>query len=146
MMKRMHPLAGGLALLLIASFWLSSVISEVIAGPEIIAGVKRAILWAMPVLILSLALTGASGFRQRSQAALARQKLRRMKIIAGNGLLVLLPSAILLDHLAAGGHFSRAFYSVQGLELAAGGVNLAMMIMNARDGMRLSGRFSAVRT
>lgn len=141
-MKRLHPLAGVIAMLLIAGFWLSTLVSEVMAEPETVACVKRAILWAMPVLVLSLALTGASGFRQRAESPLAGQKLRRMKIVAGNGILILLPSAILLDHLAAGGHFTRMFYTVQGLELAAGGVNLTLMVMNARDGLRLSGRIS----
>lgn len=139
-MKRLHPVAGVIAMLLIAAFWLSTVVSEVMAEPETVVCVKRAILWALPVLILSLILTGASGFRQASKAPLAQQKLRRMKIVAANGILVLLPSAILLDHLAAGGHFTRMFYTVQGLELAAGGVNLTLMILNARDGLRLSGR------
>lgn len=142
MMKRLHPVAGGIAMLLIAGFWLATVVSEVMADPETVACVKRAILWALPLLILSLILTGASGFRQASAAPLARQKLRRMKIIAANGILILLPSAILLDHLAAGGHFTRMFYTVQGLELAAGGVNLTLMVMNARDGLRLSGRIT----
>ncbi|MDK9720768.1 MAG: hypothetical protein OEL53_06250 [Rhodospirillales bacterium] len=142
MMKRLHPVAGAIAMLLIASFWLSTVVSEVMADPETVACVKRAILWALPVLILSLILTGASGFRQASKALLVQQKLRRMKIVAANGILVLLPSAILLDHLAAGGHFTRMFYTVQGLELAAGGVNLTLMVMNAQDGLRLSGRIT----
>lgn len=141
-MKRLHPVAGAIAMLLIASFWLSTVVSEVMADPETVACVKRAILWALPVLILSLILTGASGFRQASKALLVQQKLRRMKIVAANGILVLLPSAILLDHLAAGGHFTRMFYTVQGLELAAGGVNLTLMVMNAQDGLRLSGRIT----
>lgn len=136
MIKRLHPLAGALAMATILTFWLSSAFSELFASLETVASVKRAILWAMPVLILSLMLTGASGFR----LAPIKAKLFRMKIVAANGLLVLLPSAVFLDRLAASGHFDALFYSVQGLELAGGGVNLALMALNVRDGLALKGR------
>jgi hypothetical protein len=33
------------------------------------------------------------------------------------------------------------FYLVQGLELLAGAVNLALMGLNMRDGLKMSGRF-----
>ena len=67
-------------------------------------------------------------------------KKRRMPFIAANGLLVLVPCAIVLNRWAAAGSFDSAFYLVQCIELVAGAVNLGLMALNARDGLRLAGR------
>jgi hypothetical protein len=63
-----------------------------------------------------------------------------MPFIAANGLLVLVPCAIVLNRWAAAGSFDTAFYAVQAIELLAGALNLALMGLNARDGLRLAGR------
>jgi hypothetical protein len=63
-----------------------------------------------------------------------------MPVIAGNGLLILVPAAIVLDRWAAAGVFDARFYVVQALELVAGGTNLTLRELNMRDGLRLSGR------
>jgi hypothetical protein len=60
--------------------------------------------------------------------------------IGVNGILVLIPCALALDHWASMGAFDTGFYVVQGVELIAGAVNLILMGMNMRDGLRLSGR------
>jgi hypothetical protein len=67
-----------------------------------------------------------------------------MPFIAANGLFVLLPSAVLLDRWASQGMFDDTFYVVQGVELLAGAINLMLMGMNIRDGLRMSGRFHAM--
>jgi len=64
-----------------------------------------------------------------------------MPFIAINGILVLIPCAVLLDHWASVGVFDTDFYMVQGVELLAGATNLILMGMNMRDGLRMSGRF-----
>jgi hypothetical protein len=40
--------------------------------------------------------------------------------------------------------FDDTFYVVQGVELLAGAINLMLMGMNIRDGLRMSGRFHAM--
>jgi hypothetical protein len=67
-------------------------------------------------------------------------KARRMKGVAANGLLVLLPSAFVLASWANAGRFDGAFYALQGLELVAGAVNITLLALNMRDGLRLAGR------
>jgi hypothetical protein len=52
-----------------------------------------------------------------------------------------MPCAIFLDRWASAGSFDSMFYLVQGLELLAGAVNLALMGLNMRDGLKMSGRF-----
>jgi hypothetical protein len=86
--------------------------------------------------------TGGTGFAlsQGWGGALVDRKKRRMRVIAGNGLLILVPAAIVLDRLAAAGTFDPSFYLVQAVEILAGGANLTLMGLNIRDGLRLSGR------
>jgi hypothetical protein len=69
-----------------------------------------------------------------------------MPFIAGNGLLILIPAALFLDRLASRGEFGALFYAVQTLELIAGAVNLTLMSLNARDGLRLTGRLMSTET
>lgn len=138
-----HLAAGVVAPLCIAVFFVASVLVELCGSPAAIAQLKAWIvtpgLW---ILIPALAATGGSGtFLARSRRGrLVDAKRKRMAWIAANGLLVLLPSALLLDHWAAAGEFGAAFVAVQALELAAGALNLALIGLNFRDGLRLSGR------
>ena len=78
------------------------------------------------------------------RSGLVGAKFARMPFIAGNGLLVLIPCAFFLASRARANAFDASFYAVQALELAAGAVNLALMGLNARDGLRLTRRFAAV--
>ena len=149
MLKKVHFIAGLLAMLTIATFFLSTVIVELFGSHEAVAIVKGLIV--MPglfILIPALAATGGSGFvlSKSRQGRLVEAKKKRMPFIAANGLLVLLPSAIFLDRWASAGLFDTTFYFVQGVELLAGAVNLTLMGLNIRDGVKISGRFHATPT
>ena len=145
MKTMLHGLAAALALLLIASFWTSTVISELFLSQASVAAVKQAIVYAFWGLIPALAVTGASGFAlgKGRGGRLVSAKARRMPVIALNGLLVLLPSAFYLNAKAQAGEFDALFYGVQALELLAGAINLTLMGLNLRDGLRLAGRSPA---
>jgi hypothetical protein len=142
MKRNAHRIAGGLAFLIIAVFWTATVASELMGTAVIIATVKTAILWAMAILIPALMITGGSGFSlaRKRRGLLLDRKRRRMPIIAANGILVLLPSAIYLANKAQSGEFDTMFYAVQSLELIVGAVNLTLIGKNIRDGMRMTGR------
>ena len=144
MPKKIHSLAGFLASLCIATFFLSTLGVELFGTHETVAMVKAWIV--MPglfVLVPAIAVTGASGvFLARSRKGrLVQAKKRRMPFIAVNGLLIMIPCAIFLNRWAAAGAFDTMFYAVQALELLVGAVNLTLMSLNIRDGMRMSGRF-----
>lgn len=62
-----------------------------------------------------------------------------MPLIAANGIFVLIPAAIFLNQSASSGDFSSTFYIVQSVELIAGAMNLLLMGLNMRDGLKLSG-------
>lgn len=140
MLKIVHPVAGLLALLTIATFWLSTVLSELFGSETTIVAVKSAIPWGFLILIPSLAAAGGSGFAwsKGQRQGLVGAKARRMPLIAANGILVLVPSALFLAARARAGDFDMAFYTVQGIELLAGATNLALLGLQMRDGMRLS--------
>ena len=142
MKKLVHPVAGAIALLTIASFWFSTLISELSGSVEAVVAVKTAIPWGFLLLIPALAAAGGTGFSLVGGRAkgLAATKLKRMPIIAANGLLILVPSALFLAWKASAGEFDAAFYGVQAIELVAGAANLVLLGLNMRDGLRMTGR------
>ena len=149
MPEKAHLIAGLLATLTIATFFLSTVLVELFGSHEAVATVKSLIvLPGLFILVPAIAATGGSGFflSKSRQGRLVDAKKRRMPFIAANGLLVLIPCAMFLNRWAVAGEFDTAFYTVQGLELLAGAVNLTLMGLNIRDGMKMSGRFRAVPT
>jgi hypothetical protein len=144
MLKRLHLTAATAGFLTILTFWLSTVTVELFGSDRQIIAVKQAIPGGFLLLVPALVITGVTGFRMSgaAKAPRIRAKKRRMPFIAGNGLVVLIPAALYLDRLPAREEFGAAFYAVQALELIAGAVNLTLMSLNVRDGLRLSGRRS----
>jgi hypothetical protein len=96
-------------------------------------------LW---IMVPAVAAAGGSGmFLGKSRGGrLVEAKKKRMPIIAANGLLVLLPCAIVLARWAAAGAFDGRFYIVQAIELLAGVTNFVLMGRNMLDGLRMAGR------
>lgn len=142
MLKILHPIVGTVALLTIATFWFSTAISELFASKAVVASVKTAIPWGFLLLIPALAAAAGSGFTlaKGRQAGLIGAKIKRMPWIAANGLLILIPSALFLASKAKAAEFDASFYAVQVLELAVGAVNITLLGLNMRDGLKMKGR------
>jgi len=142
MTKIIHPVAGAVALLTIATFWLSMALSELFASETAVIAVKTAIPWGFLLLIPALAAAGGSGFAlaKGRRAGLVGAKAKRMPVIAANGILLLIPAALFLAHKARHAEFDSVFYAVQAIELIAGATNLALLGLNMRDGMKMKGR------
>jgi len=145
MLVRLHFAAAIVATLTIATFLVSTVLVESFGTHAAIAHAKSLIVMpGLLVLVPALAATGASGFqlaRGRTGQWVSR-KQRRMPFIAANGLLVLLPCALVLDRWASAGQFGASFQAVQAVELLAGATNLVLAGLNMRDGLRLAGRLA----
>jgi len=134
-----HAAAGAIALITVSSFWLSTATVELFGDAAAVATVKNCVLAGMAVLIPAMIIAGASGFslgKGWKNLVVARKK-QRMRIIAANGLLVLVPSAFLLSSLADAGRFDSLFTMVQAVELTAGAVNIVLLSLNMRDGLSL---------
>ncbi len=142
MKTRIHAIAGAIGLLMILTFWISIVLSELFGSYETIASVKGWILYGMFILIPPMAVVGRSGMSLGAgrTETLVSAKKNRMPIIAANGILILLPMAYFLEAKASAGNFNTWFYVLQGVELIAGATNLVLMGLDMRDGVRLTGR------
>lgn len=142
MTKIIHPLAGAAAILTIVTFWLSTAFSELFASEATVIAVKTTIPWGLLLLIPALMLTGGSGFAlaKGRRAGLVSAKIKRMPLIAANGILILIPAALFLASKASAAEFDTAFYAVQALELIAGGANIVLLGLNMRDGLMMKGR------
>jgi len=146
MPKRIHLIAGILSPLLIATFFTATIMVELFGPHAAVAQLKALIvtpgLW---VLLPCLAATGGSGMfiGKTRKGRLVEGKKKRTPFIAANGLLVLVPCAIFLNHWASAGIFDTRFYVVQALELLAGATNVTLLALNVRDGLRLAGRSRA---
>ena len=144
MLRTFHLLAGLLATLTIATFFSATLLVELFGAQAAVASLKHLIVFpGLFVLVPAIAATGGTGFAlsKTRQGHLVQAKMKRMPFIAANGLLVLLPAAILLDRWASQGAFDNWFYLVQAVELLAGATNLTLMGLNIRDGLKLTGRF-----
>lgn len=128
-----------LALLFIAIFWTSTIIAELFLSTTAVTQIKQGITYALLGFVPVMIATGASGFAMggKSVHSLIVAKRRRMPFVGGIGLLILVPAAIFLSLRAQAGLFDGIFYSIQALELVAGAVNLVLIGLNFRDGLRL---------
>ena len=145
--RLLHALAGGVALVTILVFWLSTAVVALSGSPDSVVTVKRTIPWGLLVLVPAMALTGISGTRLTRNASgrLVRHKMLRMRIVAVIGALVLVPCVVYLARSASTEDLGVTFYAVQVIELVAGATNITLLVMNIRDGMRLTGRLRARR-
>ncbi|WP_295893465.1 hypothetical protein [uncultured Vibrio sp.] len=145
--KLIHRVAAMMAFFMILVFFSSTLLVEIAGSKQSILEVKRAISYAIFLLIPTMAIVGITGSKMAgsSQHPTLVAKKKRTPIIALNGLLILTPSAFYLYHLAEQDQFNNIFYAVQALELIAGLVNLSLMGLNIRDGIAMSKRRSLAR-
>jgi len=139
-LKIIHPFAGGIALLTILTFWITTLWSKIDGNPEFILNVKTGILYGMVILIPAMITVGASGFKMggKSTYPLIVSKKRRMPIIGINGVFILLPCAVSLHWMASSSNFSHAYYFIQWIEIIAGALNITLLSLSMRDGLKLT--------
>lgn len=143
----LHLAAAMTAVVLVATFWASTVVVELFGSFEAVAAVKRGILFAIPMLVLALIVTNISGMRASNGLGLGegvRRKRRRAVLAAINGIVVLVPAAFVLDAMAARGEFAGIFITVQAIELVAGAFNFYLLASNVGEGRRLAMAVRAV--
>lgn len=148
MKRKVHAVASFLSLLFLLSFWSSTAFAELFLSQSAIVQVKQSIAYALLLFVPAMMTTAATGFAMggKGKHPLLVNKRKRMPFIAANGLLVLVPAAIFLSSRAQAGMFDSLFYGVQVVELAAGAINVSLIGLNIRDGLRLSSRRSASAT
>lgn len=140
MIPRLHKAAGLVAIVTIATFWLSTAATELLLGKDAVTTVKVLIPWGFLILVPAMATVGATGMKlaKGRTGGILGAKRKRMPFIAANGLLVLIPAALFLAAKARAGEFDGAFRAVQAVELVAGALNILMMVRNIRDGRTMT--------
>ena len=134
LLVRVHLAAAVAAVVVIVTFLVSSAVTELIGTAGTVHALRHGIVLGLPLLIACLATAALTGRRLggRSRAPVVRRKRRRMQVIAATGLVVLVPCAVLLNY--------QAMPALEITELAAGGLNLALLVLNFRDGRALARR------
>lgn len=78
-LRKIHAIAGAAAFLLIATFWTSTVISELFGSQATVVAVKHVIVYALFALMFCMALAGATnlllfGLSMRDGLAIRRPR------------------------------------------------------------------------
>ena len=144
MKKSIHPIAGIVALVTVVIFWLSTIFVGLFASRASSVALKIALPWGFLLLIPALLIAGGSGFAlsRGYRKRIIESKIKRMPWIAANGILILVPAALFLAYKARSNEFDAIFYVIQALELLAGAVNIVLLGLNMRDGMKLRKKIS----
>lgn len=142
MIAIIHAISAATAMLTIAVFWISTVVVEVFLDHAAVQAVKHYIAWALLLLVPAMAATGGTGFAlgKRRTGRLLEDKKQRMPVIAINGVTVMIPAALFLNARATAGNFDFTFYAVQAVELGIGALQLTLMALNIRGGLKFAGR------
>lgn len=147
LLARIHVAAAAGAIAVITTFLVSSGVTELTGGAGDIRALRHAILLGLPLLIACLVTAGLTGQRLAggSRSAVVRRKQRRLQAAAAAGLLVLVPCALILSHLAAAPATGGAFTALEIAESVFGTVNLSLLVLNFRDGRRMTRHRRAAR-
>jgi len=138
---KFHFIATIVAVITIVSFFSMSLYAEILGDHSFIKAVKEFIVYALPILIISMPSLAISGNKLagKSKNALVMQKRTRMKFIMLNGF-VLVFLAIYLYYRSNFQEIDTTFFVLQLAEFAFGLSNLTLIGLNARNGMQLSGK------
>ncbi len=138
---RLHIMATAIAVVTIASFFSFSLVAEILGDEVLIKQVKTAIVFCLPIMIVTMPILGLSGKKLAgsSNGPLIVTKMNRMKLIAANGIILIL-LAIYLYYHAVFKTINNTFLYVQIIELCMGAFNLILIAANIKSGMKLSSR------
>ncbi|MCW5731448.1 MAG: hypothetical protein KIT20_11860 [Alphaproteobacteria bacterium] len=139
-LRRLHFLAAIWTMAWITGLVVATLGVELTGDPAAIALVKRGVLFAIVLLAPVMMTLGWAGRRLAgaSRAPGVLRKKRRVLILSGNGVLVLIPCALALDRLASAGEIGWLFYLLKAVLVAAACTNLTLLGLNFRDGLALA--------
>ncbi|UZR99469.1 hypothetical protein [Chondrinema litorale] len=138
---KIHLLATAIAVIIILTFFTSSVFAELNGEETFIKTVKTSIFYALPLLLIAMPTLGISGNKLAGKSTNQEvlQKQKRMKLIVFNGI-VLISLASFLYYRVSFKEIDVVFFYVQMAEFAFGIGNLVLIGLNIKSGMKLSGR------
>lgn len=140
---RVHLIATIIATITIATFFTISLIAELRGDESFIKSVKAFILYTLPVMVIAMPALKITGDKLagKSKNPIVLKKMNRMKFVIVNGI-ILVSLAGFLYYRSHYQNIDGVFLTAQIAEFAFGLANLTLIILNARDGMQLSGRLA----
>ena len=135
-----HIIATSIAVLTIGCFFSFSIIAEIVGNEEFIKHVKTGILYCLPVLVFVMPMLAITGKKLagKSKSPIITTKLKRMKFVTFNGI-ILISLAVYLYFRAINNNIDGTFLCVQIIEILFGAINLTLLGLNIKAGMKLSG-------
>lgn len=140
-LSKIHKVSGILALLVISSFFLSSLYGEINGSHSIILSIKTYIVFTIPIMLILMPTCAITGKKiaGKSKSLVVKSKNKRVKFIALNGI-ILITLAIVLYQRAANGEIDNTFLTIQIVEFVFGFTNIIMLGLMIRDGRILTGK------
>lgn len=139
--NKIHKLSGILALIVIISFFISSLYGEIIGNSDIIIAIKTYIVFTIPVMLILMPTCAITGKKMagKSKSQVVKSKNMRVKFIALNGI-ILIALAVILYKRAINGEIDSGFLTIQIIEFVFGITNIIMLGLMIRDGRILAGK------
>lgn len=136
-----HVTATMVAMLSIATFFISSILAEISGDEALIRQVKEAIFFSLPLLLVAMPTLGISGNKLagKSNHPIVLLKQKRMKFIIMNGI-ILTSLACFLYYRSHYQSIDTVFLGVQFAEFGFGLINLSLIGLNINSGLKLSGK------
>lgn len=134
---KLHKAAGIIALITLSTFFISTIIIELLGDPESIKLLKLLIMiFALGVMVPSSILIGVTGKKiaKGYNSNLLKKKLNLFKYIQRIGPFILAPTGIALFLLSRADNFNLLFYAVQITELIAQFCSILLIITGIKTG------------
>ena len=139
---KIHVVATVIAVITIATFFISSLVAEINGNEAFIKEVKKTILFALPIMLIAMPALGITGNKlaggSKNPIVVSKRKRMRFVFINGIGLITLACFLYYRSHYQS---IDTTFLVAQVAELALGLTNLILIGLNIRSGFQLSGRF-----
>jgi hypothetical protein len=140
---KVHLIATIIATITITVFFTISLFAELKGDEAFIKSVKAFILYTLPVMIIAMPVLKFTGDKLagKSSNPIIARKRKRMKFVILNGIM-LVSLAIFLYYRSHYLSIDVVFLTAQIAELAFGLTNLFLIVLNARNGLQLSGKLA----
>ncbi len=144
---KVHIIATVVAMTTIATFFISSLVAEINGSETVIKNVKKAILYALPVMLVAMPALGVTGNKLcgKSQNPIVLAKRNRMRLVLVNGV-GLISLACFLYYRSHYQTIDAIFFVAQVAEFALGLTNMALIGLKIKSGFQLSGKFKKQKT
>ncbi|WP_216192248.1 hypothetical protein [Polynucleobacter sp. AP-RePozz3-80-G7] len=142
----LHASAGIFAAFFLFIFFSATLVAELYYSPNDVIAVQQSILQAMWVYIPLIFVAGGMGYvlGNERKGNIVEAKKKRMLAIILVSIFLLFPSVYALASQTADYVRNAVFYGVEVLELIVTALLMILLVLNVRDGAKLTGDMSTM--